>query len=104
MIAGSNHKSTLKRKRQTLLDSGSGKHIFHRVDKPIFKRTKLTGIAAEAISNVVGEVGTLKNVIQLDNAPANLISVGKLFEDKKWRKFIITKNQDNAQENTGGAF
>ena len=87
-----------KRTLQTILDTGSGHHIFDEVENPTFKRMRLTGIAGETISNVKGAVGKLKDVIQLRNTPANLISVGKLFEDEKWLKFILEKNRDDPKE------
>ena len=91
-------KLSSKRTLQTILDTGSGHHIFDEVENPTFKRMRLTGIAGETISNVKGAVGTLKDVIQLRNTPANLISVGKLFEDEKWLKFILEKNRDDPKE------
>lgn len=70
----------------------------------MFKRMRLTGIAGETISNVKGVVGKLKDVIQLRNTPANLISVGKLFEDEKWLKSILEKYIGmTPRNNTGGA-
>jgi hypothetical protein len=91
-------KLSSKRTLQTILDTGSGHHIFDEVENPTFKRMRLTGIAGETISNVKGAVGNLKDVIQLRNTPANLISVGKLFEDEKWLKFILEKNRDDPKE------
>ena len=91
-------KLSSKRTLQTILDTGSGHHIFDEVENPTFKRMRLTGIAGETISNVKGAVGKLKDVIQLRNTPANLISVGKLFEDEKWLKFILEKNRDDPKE------
>lgn len=97
-------KLSSKRTLQTILDTGSGHHIFDEVENPTFKRMRLTGIAGETISNVKGAVGKLKDVIQLRNTPANLISVGKLFEDEKWLKSILEKYIGmTPRNNTGGA-
>ena len=84
----------------TIMDSGSQQHIARAVENAVNAHIKLIGIGGHKNISTKGTLGTLMDVLQVVDTPANLISSGKLLEHPKWKKFVIEKDATNPVNQT----
>ena len=84
----------------TIMDSGSAQHIARAVKNAVRSHIKLIGIGGHRDITKTGTWGTLMDVLEVVDTPANLISSGKLLENPKWIKFVIEKDPTNPVNQT----